>query len=424
MIIPSIDIMDGKAVQLRHGRDFLLDGGDPFKRLEQFSVVGEVAVIDLDAALGKGSNSTTIKEMVRVAPCRVGGGIRDLETARSWLDSGASKIIIGTKATVDFCSQLPKERVIAAVDAERGSVVVNGWQTRTNDDPIERIEELRSVVGGFLLTQVEREGDLAGFDFDLVKRAVNAAGNARVTAAGGISLVEEIGELDSLGADGQVGMALYSNRFSLGEAIGATLRKGIDDRLWPTVVCDEGGVALGLVWSTRESLNAAIEERRGIYWSRSRNELWRKGETSGSTQELIRVDLDCDRDALRFVVRQHGTGFCHTGDRGCWESLFDLPALERLISERKTQADPESGTCRLFADSTLLERKLVEEATELARASSHGEVVHEVADLLYFALVAAAGHDVSLTSVIKELGLRNKRISRRPMVAKINGGLA
>ena len=424
MIIPSIDIMNGRAVQLRHGREFLLDGGDPFEKLEQFAVVGEVAVIDLDAALGKGSNTKIIEEMVKIAPCRVGGGIREIDAAKSWLDAGASKIIIGTKATVDFCSQLPRERVLAAVDAERGSVVVNGWQTRTNDDPIDRIRELRSVVGGFLITQVEREGDLAGFDFDLVRRAVDAAGDARITAAGGISSVNDISELDSLGADGQVGMALYTNRFSLGDAFGAVLQKGIDDKFWPTVVCDEEGIALGLVWSTRESLNIAIEERRGVYWSRSRNELWRKGETSGSTQNLVRVDIDCDRDALRFVVRQHGSGFCHTGNRGCWQSIYGLTSLERLIRERRKQSDPESGTCRLFADPTLLERKLVEEATELARASAYEDVIHEVADLLYFTLVAAAGHDVSLTSVNAELALRNKRISRRPMVAKIQGGRA
>ncbi len=85
MIVPSIDIMNGRAVQLRHGRDFVLDGGDPLERLEEFAVVGEVAVVDLDAALGRGSNEEIIREMVRRAPCRVGGGIRDLDTAAMWL---------------------------------------------------------------------------------------------------------------------------------------------------------------------------------------------------------------------------------------------------------------------------------------------------------------------------------------------------
>src|SRR5690349_23305918 len=120
MIVPSIDLMQGRAVQLRRGRDFVLDGGDPMERLEQFAVAGEVAVVDLDAALGHGSNAELIRQMVRRAPCRVGGGIRDLDAARAWLDAGAAKIMVGTAASPDFCRALPRERVIAAVDAERG----------------------------------------------------------------------------------------------------------------------------------------------------------------------------------------------------------------------------------------------------------------------------------------------------------------
>ena len=157
MIVPSIDLMQGRAVQLRGGRDFVLDGGDPLARLEQFAVAGEVAVVDLDAALGKGgdSNAALIREMVRRAPCRVGGGIRDLDTARAWLDAGAAKIMIGTAASPDFCSALPRERVIAAVDAERGHVVVEGWRTATGTPVLERIRELAPVVGGFLFTRSE-----------------------------------------------------------------------------------------------------------------------------------------------------------------------------------------------------------------------------------------------------------------------------
>src|SRR2546426_2626627 len=111
MIVPSIDLMQGRAVQLRGGRDFVLDGGDPLARLEEFAVAGEVAVVDLDAALGKGggSNAALIREMVRRAPCRVGGGIRDLDTARAWLDAGAAKIMIGTAASPDFCAALRSE---------------------------------------------------------------------------------------------------------------------------------------------------------------------------------------------------------------------------------------------------------------------------------------------------------------------------
>jgi phosphoribosylformimino-5-aminoimidazole carboxamide ribonucleotide (ProFAR) isomerase len=235
MIIPSIDLMDGRAVQLRRGREFAMEGGDPFDRLEEFSVAGEVAVVDLDAALGRGSNADLMKEMVKLAACRVGGGIRDLETALDWLDAGATRIVVGTAASVEFCSQFPRERVVAAVDVERGTVVVEGWRTQTGVQVIDRMRELAPVVGGFLLTQVEHEGGMSGFSMELVKEAVEAAGDARLTAAGGITTAEDVADLEGLGADAQVGMALYSGRMTLGAAVAAPLVKGIDNRLWPTV---------------------------------------------------------------------------------------------------------------------------------------------------------------------------------------------
>jgi phosphoribosyl-AMP cyclohydrolase / phosphoribosyl-ATP pyrophosphohydrolase len=418
MIVPSIDIMEGRAVQLRRGREFVLDGGDPLERLREFAVAGEVAVIDLDAALGRGSNAALIRRMARLAPCRVGGGIRDLETARDWLDAGAARIIVGTAASVEFCAALPRERVIAAVDAERGEVVVEGWRTRTGAGVRERIAELAPLVGGFLFTQVEREGELGGFDGAAVEAAVAAAGRARVTAAGGITSAEEIAVLDRLGADAQVGMAIYTGRLSLGEAIAAPLARASDGRLWPTVVCDEAGHTLGLVWSTRESLGRAVSERRGIYWSRSRDSLWIKGETSGDTQELLRVDLDCDRDALRFTVRQTGRGFCHRGTPACWPTDFRLEDLERTLHRRIAEATPGSGTARLLSDPELLAAKLREEAEELLNATSPDEVVHEAADLLYLTMVSLARGGCTLEQVRAELERRSLRVRRRPMRAK------
>lgn len=418
MIIPSIDISRGEAVQLRRGRDLLLEGGDPLQRLEEFRVAGEVAVIDLDAARGTGSNRDLIRQMISQARCRVGGGIRSVDEARQWLDDGAVKVIIGTAATPELCAQLPEERVIAAVDAEHGEVVVEGWETGTGVPVIDKIEELAPHVGGFLFTQVEHEGGMAGFDRKAVAAAVDAAGGARVTAAGGITTAADIAELHEMGADAQIGMALYSGSLSLGDAVAAPLVRPVDGRFWPTVVIDESGTSLGLVWSTAQSLRTAVEQRRGIYWSRSRNEPWVKGETSGATQELLSVDLDCDADALRFTVRQHGTGFCHTGRPGCWQEHFGLPQLERRIVHRLGSREQGSGTARLGEDPSLLAAKLVEEARELAEAGTPEDVIHEAADLVYFALVRMATAGVTLSQVEKELRLRSLRVERRPMESK------
>ena len=410
MIIPSIDIMNGQAVQLVGGRHKVLDAGDPVAVAERFRLAGEIAVVDLDAALGRGSNRKIIEKLVRMAPCRVGGGIRDVQSALEWLDRGATRVVLGTAAVPEVIERLPADRVIAAVDAENGEVVVDGWRRRTGRGVLERIEELKGLVGGFLLTFVEREGRMQGYDVGRAEELVAAAGSCRVTVAGGILTPAEVGDLDRMGADAQVGMALYAGRLGLADAIAAPLAAG----LWPTVVVDECGVALGLAYSSLESLRVAIEERRGVYWSRKRA-LWRKGETSGATQELLRVDLDCDRDTLRFTVRQAGPGFCHRGTRTCWGEERGLTRLRRRLAGPATEG---SYTARLLRDPALLHAKLVEEAAELAEARGISAVVAEAADLFYFATVAMVRAGVPLSDVSAELDRRMLRLTRRGGDAK------
>jgi phosphoribosyl-ATP pyrophosphohydrolase len=417
MIIPSIDCMGGQAVQLIGGKELAIEAGDPRPIADKFSLAGSVALIDLDAALGQGSNAALIKDCLPKGSMRVGGGIRSIESAIEWLDAGADQVIIGSKATPEFLSQLPRERVTAAVDAVHGEVVIQGWTSKTGRNFLEMIRELRDHVSGFLVTFVEREGRMQGLDFDQVKEVVEAAGSARVTIAGGITTPEDIRVLDQLGADAQVGMALYSGKLSLAQGIAAPLKSDRPDGLWPTVVADLSGVALGLCYSNQESLEAAIEESRGIYWSRKRG-LWRKGETSGASQKLHKVDLDCDRDCLRFTVSQAGAGFCHLDNYTCWGEGQGLGKLTQILEDRKETAPEGSYTKRLFNDRTLLNSKIVEEARELAEAESREEIVWEAADVLYFALTKLAAENIPLTEVESELNQRRKKISRRGGDAK------
>ncbi|MEQ8770033.1 MAG: phosphoribosyl-ATP diphosphatase [Phycisphaerales bacterium] len=418
MIIPSIDLQGGNAVQLVGGKRLEIDAGDPRPIARTFGLVGEVAVIDLDAAMGSGSNEDVVRELLTVARCRVGGGIRDVATAVRWLDAGASKVILGTAATPEVLRELPRERVIAALDAVDGEVVVRGWAERTGRRVEDRIDELKEYVGGFLLTFVEREGRMTGLPLDRVAQLVERAAPVPVTIAGGVRVAEDIALADRAGADAQVGMALYSGAISLADAFAAPMTSDRPDRLWPTVVVDESGVALGLAYSNRESLSAAIESRRGVYFSRSRNELWYKGATSGDEQELLRIDTDCDRDALRFTVRQKGGGFCHTGSATCFGAYTGLSALERVIKERVETAPPGSYTRRLLDDPALLASKLQEEAAELAEASAPADVAHEAADTVFFALVAAARAGVGLAEIGRELDRRAVKVTRRPGDAK------
>jgi len=410
MIIPSIDLMAGQTVQLVGGRDHALDAGDPIPIADRFSVCGEIAVVDLDAALGRGDNAELVEQLCRRFAVRVGGGIRTLDAARRWLDAGARKIVIGTAADPELLRQLPRDRVIVALDAVDGEVVIEGWQTRTGARIEERMAQLRSHVSGFLVTFVEREGRMAGTAMNRVAALVKAAGDARLTIAGGVVTADEVAELDRLGADAQVGMALYTGELELADAICAPLPKA---QLWPTVVVDEHGRALGQCFSNPQSVREAVRTKRGVYWSRKRG-LWRKGEQSGAIQQLVAIDLDCDRDSLRFMVRQREPGFCHLGTRSCWGQLGGLSALaQRLRRRSEEQAPRGSYTRRLLDDPALLREKLVEEAHELATADGATDVSWEAADLMYFTLVAMARAGVSLEDVERVLDRRALAVTRR-----------
>ena len=413
MIVPSIDLQGGHAVQLIGGEQQAIDAGDPAPIMERFRLAGDVAVIDLDRALSKGDNDAVIERLITMGNVRVGGGIRSVERALHWLNKGAAKIILGTAATPELLRQLPKDRLIAALDARHGEVVVEGWTKATGANVIDRIAQLKEYVGGFLVTFVEREGRMEGTDLEFARAIVAAAAPAKVTIAGGVTTTEELAELDRIGADAQVGMALYSGRMDLGDAIAAPLVSDRQDGLIPTVVADERGVALGLVYSSRESIRHAVAERRGIYWSRSRGALWRKGESSGDVQELLAITPDCDRDALRFTVRQHGPGFCHLGCRTCFGADGGLGALSRLLQDRRANPPPGSYTARLFEDPAMLAAKLREECEELIEASEHDHIVHEAADVIYFTLVRLAGQGIDLAEVERHLDRRHRRVTRR-----------
>jgi phosphoribosyl-ATP pyrophosphohydrolase len=315
-------------------------------------------------------------------------------------------------ATPELLDQLPRDRVMAALDGFDGEVMVEGWRRSTGAKVLDRMRELREMVGSFLVTFVEREGRLGGIDLEAARRVVDAADGIPVTIAGGVTKADEVAALDSMGADAQVGMAIYSGRLHLADAIAATLTSDRPDGLWPTVVVDELGVALGLAYSSADSLRKAIEERRGVYRSRSRG-LWIKGETSGSTQELQRVDVDCDRDALRFTVRQRGRGFCHRGTRTCWGPDVGLGALERRLAARLEDAPEHSFTARLARDPELLTAKLIEEADELGAATDRKGTAWEAADLIYFTAAAAACRGVGLAEVMAELDRRALQTRRR-----------
>ena len=221
MLIPSIDLQNGRIVQLVQGEKLALETTDTEAWIQRFASYPKVQLIDLDAAMGRGDNLALVKTICGRLPCRVGGGIRTIERAHDVLTAGAHAVIVSSALFVDgrvdieFAKRLAdavgRERVIAAVDSRRGHVVIHGWKTSLPITAVEAVRILEPWCDEFLYTHVDTEGLMRGTDLDAI-RAVRQATSRRVTAAGGITTREDIDALDADGVDAVVGMAIYTGR--------------------------------------------------------------------------------------------------------------------------------------------------------------------------------------------------------------------
>jgi phosphoribosylformimino-5-aminoimidazole carboxamide ribotide isomerase len=224
MIIPCIDLMDGKVVQLVQGREKALEGGTPEAMLEQFAAFPELQVIDLDAALGRGGNEAIVEYLAARCRARVGGGVRTAERARRLLDAGAHRIIVGTSAFTqtgvnhallgDMAAAVTPGRLLVAVDSKGGRIAVKGW-TECIELPAEQVlGELAPYCSGFLCTYVDKEGMLQGTDLGWFRR-LRAATPLELTAAGGITTYEDVRALLEMNVHAALGMAIYTGRLDL-----------------------------------------------------------------------------------------------------------------------------------------------------------------------------------------------------------------
>ncbi|CCG80733.1 Histidine biosynthesis trifunctional protein [Taphrina deformans PYCC 5710] len=210
---------------------------------------------------------------------------------------------------------------------------------------------------------------------------------------------------------------LQISRLDIAELFNIGLKSDRPDGLYPTLVCNARNESLGLVYSSARSIAESLRTGQGVYESRKRG-LWYKGATSGDTQRLISLSWDCDDDALKFVVDQQGSGFCHLGQSSCFGPLKGLSKLESILYQRAKSAPEGSYTARLFTDSKLLRAKILEEAEELCDANTKQETAFEAADLLYFALTMCVSRGVSLNAVEAALDKKALKVSRRPGNAK------
>ena len=430
MVISSIDLKDGHVVQLKNGRDLVLQRDDADNLINEFNFYGEVAVIDLDAAMGnvdaKGNtvNTNLLKSLLRKGNVRTGGGIRTVKRARELISLGAEKVIIGSSAwnknpssndsvlNIEFLEELVqaigKQRIIISVDAINGKIAVKGWTETIDVSLIEGAKQAEQYCSELLFTCVEKEGCMQGTNIDMAQELRNAV-KCRVVVAGGVSTESEIEQLEKMGCDVQLGMALYTNKVSLKDSFIRCLDWKKTDGMIPVIAQSEHGEVLMMGYANHEAFKKTFDTKKLTFWSRTRNTLWTKGETSGHFLEVKKLRADCDRDTVLATVIPHG-GVCHTGSFNCFSSEADeKSSMERLygtIAERF--ANPKPGSYTATLDSKRVREKIEEEAEELCEADGKDEVIWEAADLLYFVSVLMYKEGVNWNDIYSELDRRHK----------------
>lgn len=431
MVISSIDMKDGHVVQLKNGKDLVLQRDDADSLICEFNRYGEVAIIDLDQALrntdekGNTKNTQLLKHLLRKGNVRVGGGIRDVKKARELISLGAEKVIIGSAAWKsnpskgesvlneeflnELCNTIGKQRVIISVDSIKGKIAVKGW-TETVDIPlIEGAKQAEKYCSELLFTCVEKEGCMQGTDIESC-RALRDAVKCRVVVAGGVNSLEQIVELERIGCDVQLGMALYTGVVNLRDAFINCLNFEKTDGLIPVIAQSPSGEVLMMGYSNKEAFEKSFESGKLTFFSRTKNRLWTKGEESHHYLDLIKMRADCDRDTVLATVFPNG-GVCHTGSYTCFGSEADAKSnLERLYSTIAERfANPRPGSYTATLDAKRVREKVMEEAEELTdEAENREDIIWETADLIYFMSVLMYKEGVTWQDVYDELDKRHK----------------
>ena len=462
-VIPCLDVAGGRVVK---GLKFenLRDAGDPVEAARRYEAEGADELCFLDVAASHEERGTLVGLVARVAdvlsiPFTVGGGVRSVEDAGALLQAGADRVTVNTAAVADpglvtrLAERFGSQCVVVAVDAkrlgERFVVSTHGGRRITEIELASWVAEVTTRgAGEILLTSMDADGTLAGFDLAMLKVARSATSVPIVASGGAGTLTHFAPAVLEGGADAVLAASIFHDRtFSVGQVKRALAKAGVPVRpavpaglervvfdakgLVPVVVRDErSGDVLTLAWANEEALALTVETRLSHFWSRSRRELWKKGETSGNVQRVVRVSVDCDRDAVLYDVEPAGPA-CHTGAATCFTPIeatparvaaaagtarpgpvdtLDLGPLFAVVAARKASPEPGSYTNRLLDKGIeKCAQKVGEEGVETALAAvtrDDAGLAAEIADLMYHVVVLMAARGLPAGAVAAELAAR------------------
>ncbi|EGC44260.1 histidinol dehydrogenase [Histoplasma capsulatum var. duboisii H88] len=325
------------------------------------------------------------------------------------LDSGASKALV-TPAQLTTLSReqtVPSSRLIISLSCVTEATELQNWIAENDERKEISVHCVDSLDVGAIVSELGEKG--------IVKEVYRSCDGVAATIQATLASREAENVVTIVPS-----IALSLDKDDVSSAARLLVARATPDAstgLYATVVTDERGIALGQVYSSERSVSEALKTGTGVYQSRKRG-LWYKGQSSGDTQELVRIDFDCDSDCLLFVVKQKGKGFCHLGTATCFGQYRGLSRLQKTLQARKKDAPPGSYTARLFKDPKLVQAKIMEEAEELCNATSPEDIAFEAADLLYFALTKCVAAGVTLEDVERNIDLKTLKVKRRQGDAK------
>lgn len=338
-LYPAIDLKDGKCVRLKQGEfdNITVYSDEPYKIAMHFEECGAsfIHLVDLDGALkGHSVNEETIKKIVSSVkiPCELGGGIRTMEDIERVLSYGVYRVIIGTKAVSDpdfvkaAIDKFGSDRIVVGVDAKNGLVAIEGWGQVSDKTAVSLCEAMKEIgVKHIVYTDISKDGMLSGPNVEMTKLLTDKTG-LDIIASGGVSGMVDLRNLSAAGIRGAImGKAIYEKRIDVKEACDEFEKKLSfsdfklnSDGMIPVVVTDyETNQVLMLAYMNEEAYNLTLETGKMTYYSRSRQEIWVKGLTSGHFQYVKSLSIDCDNDTILASVKQVGAA-CHTGSTSCF----------------------------------------------------------------------------------------------------------
>lgn len=409
-IIPCLDIKDGKVVK---GVNFvnLKELGDPVELARKYEREGASEIVMLDITATNEKRNTFFDLLKKVShgitiPITVGGGIKSIEDFRKAFENGASKVSVNSAAVANpelvrqASKEFGKDRIVAAIDGKGQNVVVKGGKEKTQLLVVEWAKKCESLgAGEILLTMMDTDGVGKGYDITMTKAVVDAVKIPVIASGGCGSIADIIDVFEKTGCDAALAASLFHyNKVTI-----------------PAIVQDfYTGRVLMLAYVNPQSYEIMLREGRTCFWSRSRKELWRKGETSGDLQIIKSMAFDCDNDTLLIQVEQTGKGACHTGQYSCFGAeqgeFAMLDNVYTQILDRARNPKEKSYTNYLLdAGLDKICKKLGEETTETiiaAKNNDKAEIVNEIADVTYHMLVLMFKTGISPRDVSAKLAER------------------